>query len=320
MQTSGREFRVIDRYFRRSLRHNKSVNVAIGDDCAIITPTPGMQQAITIDTSIAGRHFPADAPAYLIGRRALNVSLSDLAAVGATPRWFTLALSLPAIDEIWLDDFARGLFDAADAFAVALIGGDTTRSDQLVISTQAHGELPQGEALLRSGARAGDTIYVTGPLGSAGAGLALYQQQKTEPKALLDTYLDPTPQVDSGLKLRGLASSCIDISDGLLADLGHILAASGVGASLDLAAIPLADENIQAFDNQQALQWALSAGDDYQLCFTSGHDKNTLAAHGIKNCHAIGEITAEGGMAFLNRPAWLNITTTGFDHFNEPSI
>ncbi|HEY9034323.1 MAG TPA: thiamine-phosphate kinase [Pseudomonadales bacterium] len=315
MQTSGREFSLIERYFRQQASPDASVVLGIGDDCALIMPTPGMQQAISIDTSIADRHFPADAPPYLIGRRVLNVSLSDLAAMGATPRWFTLALALVEADDDWLAGFAGGLFSAAEAGDIRLIGGDTTRAGQLVISTQVQGELPPGTALTRAGAQAGEHIYVTGPLGLAAAGLALYRQQRDGPQALVNAYLDPQPQLATGHRLRGLAGSCIDISDGLLADLGHILAASAVGAELDLAAVPLDEQAIRLFGYRQALQWALTGGDDYQLCFTSRLDRAALAARGIEGVCRIGQINQADGLVFVNRPADLTITSTGFDHF-----
>ena len=319
MQTSGREFAIIQRYFREYAGTDASITTGIGDDCAVITPTPGMQQAITVDTSIADRHFPADAPAFLVGRRALNVSLSDLAAMGAGAHWFTLAISLPQLDEAWLAEFSRGLFAAAADADVKLIGGDTTRGP-LAITVQCQGELPAGSALLRSGAKAGDTVYITGTPGMAAAGLALYQQKRDTPQALLHAYLDPVPQLALGQKLRGFASSCVDISDGLLADLGHILAASGLGAEIDAAAIPLCEEAVTLFGHQQALEWALGGGDDYLLCFTSPLDSATLQHNGIEPLHAIGVITEQSQCALANLPSGLTINHTGFDHFHEPSI
>lgn len=318
MQTHSSEFRIIHQYFQRHARYDNSVSAGIGDDCAIIQATPGMQQAISVDTSIADRHFPGDAPAHLIARRALNVSLSDLAAAGAQPRWFTLALSLPAMDEQWLQAFSEGLFSAANEAGIQLIGGDTTKSRELAITVQVHGELPAGSALLRSGANAGDTVYVSGQLGNAAAGLALYRQGIRD-GTLFEAYMNPQPQLMLGQKLHGIASSCIDISDGLLADLGHILAASDCAAVLDALAIPLATEAVQQFGHEQVLRWALTGGDDYQLCFTSPLTKSALQQQGI-HATAIGQIHAGCGYTVQNLPQGMTINTTGFDHFYEPAI
>lgn len=313
MQPLGVEFQIIQRYFEKHARYDASVALGIGDDCALIVPTPGTWQAISVDTSIAGRHFPEDAPAYDIAYRALNVSLSDLAAMGATPRWFTLAISLPEVDEPWLQAFSQGLFQAATNANVQLIGGDTTRG-ALSITIQVQGELPMGKALKRSGAKAGDYIYVSGCLGDGGAGLAVYQHKIPHHEALLTAYLRPEPELALGQKLLAQASSCIDISDGLLADLGHILRASQVGAEIDVQQLPLSAAMSGSFNKEQALQLALTAGDDYKLCFTSAFAVDELA---MENVFCIGRIVAGSELQLKNLPDTVQLATCGFDHFYE---
>lgn len=318
MQSTAREFQLIHHYFQRHAQYDQSVALGIGDDCALIEANPAMQQAISVDTSIAGRHFPQDADAYFIARRALNVSVSDLAAMGAIPRWFTLAISLPDMNAAWLERFSEGLFSAAKDANIQLIGGDTTKSRELSITIQVHGEVEKGQALKRSGAQVGDTIYVTGVLGSAAAGLDLYQQGERAGN-LLSAYLDPVPQLSKGRALLKVASSCIDISDGLLGDLSHILAASHCAAQLDLAAIPLAQDNIERFGKVRALNWALNGGDDYQLCFTSQLSQAQLLEQGIE-AFAIGTICQGTGITCINALAGVDCTIRGFDHFYEPAI
>ena len=272
------EFELIARYFKRPQPSSESLVLGVGDDCALLQATPGRHLAISSDTLVSGVHFFSDvAPAHL-GHKALAVNLSDLAAMGAKPVAFTLALTLPQIDEAWVAEFAKGLWDLADAHGCALIGGDTTRGP-LAISITVLGELPPGAALLRSGAKAGEGIYVSGTtndcLGQARAGLELAQghlQFDMADAAYAAARLElPTPRIALGLGLRGVASSCLDLSDGLLGDLQHILQASQVGAVLDLAALQrLAEQRpvlwgLAAQDQQRCM---LSGGDDYELLFT----------------------------------------------------
>ena len=313
MQPVGVEFQIIRQYFERHACYDASVALGIGDDCALIQPTPGLLQAISVDTSIAGRHFPDDASACDIAYRSLTVSLSDLAAMGATARWFTLAISLPEIDRAWLDQFSQGLFAAAQNAGVQLVGGDTTKGP-LAITIQVQGEVPMGKALLRSGAKANDHVYVSGCLGDAGAGLAVYRKTLPANAALLQAYLRPEPELQLGLQLPGKASSCIDVSDGLLADLSHILRASGVGAEIDLAAIPLSQALLAVMDREQALELALTAGDDYRLCFTSALSPQEL---GIQGMYCIGRIITEPQLRLANQPPGLQLERTGFDHFHD---
>lgn len=262
------EFDLIRRYFT-SLGVAEGVALGVGDDGAVLDIPPGHQLVSVVDTLVAGVHFPEDTTPFDIGYRALAVNLSDLAAMGAEPRWFTLALTLPKVDETWLAGFAAGLRNLADRFGLALVGGDTTRGP-LTITVQAEGLVPSGQALKRSGARPGDGIYVTGTLGDAAAGLALHQgslQADDAADFLRGRFFRPEPRVQTGLALRGLATACIDVSDGLLQDLGHVLAASGVGARLDLACLPLSPA-LQTLPRKEVLEWTLSGGDDYELCFT----------------------------------------------------
>jgi thiamine-monophosphate kinase len=270
------EFDLIARYFQRPT--SRAV-LGIGDDCALLQPTAGMQLAISSDMLVEGRHFFADVDPSALGHKALAVNLSDLAACGAQPMAFTLALALPRADEAWLAAFSRGLFALADEHGCELVGGDTTRGP-LNICITVFGEVPRGQALLRSGARAGDDIYVSGTLGDARLALEALRGDIDLPPgwmAAARTRLEqPTPRVALGMALRGIASAAVDISDGLLGDLGHILDASRVGARMDtaIAADLLAgDANGHRAEgvlhHQARLACVLSGGDDYELAFTA---------------------------------------------------
>lgn len=270
------EFDLIARYFTRPVRR---AALGVGDDCALLSVTPGMQLAVSSDMLVEGRHFFADVDPAHLGHKALAVNLSDLAACGARPLAFTLALALPRVDAPWLQAFADGLLRLADAHQCELVGGDTTQGP-LNLCVTVFGEVPTGQALLRSGARVGDDIYVSGTPGEARLALdALRGRLALPPTALqqLRPRLEqPTPRVALGLALRGVASSAIDVSDGLLGDLGHILKASGVGACVDATTATnlLASSAQQAgatadFDAQTLMQCALAGGDDYELVFTA---------------------------------------------------
>ena len=319
------EFDLIKKYFT-DIGPVERVALGVGDDCAVLDIPADQQLATSVDTLVADVHFPANGDPDLIAQKALRSNLSDLAASGAQPLAFTLALTLSRADEDWLAAFARGLRACADEFSIPLIGGDTTRSSagrgqQLVITIQVMGTMPRGQALLRSGAQVGDLIYVSGTLGAARAALEVLNTPSTElnaqQKIWLQRYYTPSPRIALGIALRDLASAAIDISDGLAADLGHILDQSGVGAILDAKQLPLSPA-IQ--NHPDAQSFALHGGDDYELCFTVPHSKQNQIAKiaGDLQIHltAIGEITAtkslqlrdaEGGIALLRRG--------GYQHF-----
>lgn len=268
MDQSIDEFSLISNYFKE-LTSQQDVLVGIGDDAAIINTQNDQQIAVATDSLVASVHFPEDASAEQIATRALCVNLSDMAAMGAVPKWFTLALSIPKaiLSKQWLQGFSLGLAKVADQFNVSLIGGDTT-AGPLTISITVLGELPIGQRLCRDGAQPGDIIYVSGTLGDGAA--ALYEITQTETdsdKRLEQRFYQPQPQVDLGLSLRAYASACIDISDGLVADLGHICKASSVTALINSQALPI-HSYIKKNYPQQSQCWALTGGDDYQLCFT----------------------------------------------------
>ena len=253
------EFSIIEQYFTRPFTQQD--DIGIGDDSAILTPPTNQQLVICTDTLVAGRHFPLETSAHAVGWKSVAVNLSDIAAMGAKPHSILLALSLPNIDHDWLQGFSQGLFDCCDRFGVALIGGDTTQSAHLTITVTALGYIESGQAICRSGARAGDYIVVSGQVGDAAYGLQHLG-------GALQSRLDyPTPRCELGQTLKGLASSMIDVSDGLAQDLDHILKASNVGAKIFLDQLPL-DPAVQALPNQQKWQYALAGGDDYELCFT----------------------------------------------------
>ena len=321
------EFDLIARYFTRPA---KNAALGVGDDCALINPSPGMQLAISSDMLIEGRHFFGDVSPYSLGHKALAVNLSDLAACGAQPVAFTLALALPSIDEAWLQAFSSGMWALADAHSCDLIGGDTTRGP-LNICITALGEVPRGQALLRSGAQVGDDIYVSGTLGDARLALeALQSKIKLPPEILAqarERLEQPTPRVALGVALRGIATSAIDISDGLAGDLGHVLKASGVGAAVDVDAtiklIAVSQYNILAsslFDAQNLLEAAFSGGDDYELVFTASPTaRQAVAAASVTSqtlVTRIGVIQAQPGLRLIDAQGQaISARFSSFDHF-----
>lgn len=318
------EFTLIQRYFASRGPTRPDVLLGIGDDCALLTLPPGESLAVTLDLLVAGNHFLADADPEGIGHKSLAVNLSDLAAMGATPAWITLGLSLPAVDEVWLEGFCRGLFKLAERFQVQLVGGDVTRGP-LTITLQAHGFVPPGLALRRNGARPGDVICVTGTLGDAALGLALARQQLHGGGDDAVTYLRdrlerPTPRLRQGLELRGLASAAIDISDGLAQDLGHILERSGVGACVQVERLPLSPALLACTDSDSALALALAGGDDYELCFTVPPQRlpqvQALALDWDCALTAIGVIEAGAGLRCRREDgAVYTLAQPGYDHF-----
>lgn len=313
------EFDLIRRFFTEQSIQRADVPLGIGDDAALLSPPPGQQLAVSVDTLIAGVHFPLDTAAQAVGHKSLAVNLSDLAAMGAEPAWATLALSVPEANTQWLSDFAQGFFELASEHNVQLVGGDTTRGP-LSITVQVMGFVAQGQALTRSGAQPGDGIFLTGNIGDAGLGLRLLQQQADarhdSSTKLIHQLNYPTPRIAAGLALRGHATSAIDVSDGLVADLGHVLTASGVGAEVQIDQLPLstAYQSLASVDDWQA---AVSAGDDYELCFTLPAGQNAAALTGLDcACTRIGEIAAEPGLRWRDADGQTkDIERTGFDHF-----
>lgn len=266
------EFSLINRFFKRQ-PVNKPVTAGIGDDCALLSIPVGYELAITTDTMVENVHFFAGSDPYQLGHKILAVNLSDLASMGAKPLSVTLALTLPNIDENWLQAFAEGFFALAERHSVDLIGGDTT-SGPLTLTVQALGLVPTGQALRRSTAKPGDYICVTGCLGNAGLGLKIKQGYRCkQPDAALNRFNQPDPQVEIGQALVGIANACIDISDGLAGDLGHILQQSRVGACLDWEALPLSQAVKAYIEDTGDWVMPITAGDDYELCFTVSPEK-----------------------------------------------
>lgn len=312
MTNSITEFSLIDRFFKRQTV-NKAVTQGIGDDCALLKIPQGYELAITTDTMVENVHFFADCNPFDLGHKLLAVNLSDLASMGAKPVAVTLALTFPKVDENWLKAFADGFFALADRHSVDLIGGDTT-SGSLTLTVTALGLAPTGQALRRSTAKSGDIICVTGHLGDAGLGLKINQGYDCkQPDAALTRLNQPDPQVETGQALIGIANACIDISDGLVGDLGHILQQSQVGACIDWEALPLSAEVLAYIEDTGDWAMPLTAGDDYELCFTVSPDKvQKLAIPHTK----IGVIEALQGLR-LNKSGNIQpLEVKSFEHFS----
>jgi thiamine-monophosphate kinase len=320
------EFDLIRRFFQRPGRHAPGVVLGIGDDCALLAPSAGQQLAISSDMLVEGRHFFADVDPVTLGHKALAVNLSDLAAMGATPLGFTLALALPHADEAWLQGFTQGLFALADAHGCPLVGGDTTRGP-LNLCITVFGQVPPGRALHRSGAQVGDDIYVSGSLGDARLALeALLGQQPAAPSTLQRTRQRlecPTPRVTLGLALRGLATAAADVSDGLVGDLGHILHASGVGADVNVDGLMTSaavSADVRELPAALAHTCVLAGGDDYELVFTAPSEKRQdilrASAQSETPVTRIGHITADTGLRLLHANGTvLDTTPVAFNHF-----
>lgn len=313
------EFELIRKYFLRSAA-DTDLLLGIGDDAALVRCNGTF--AVATDTLVSGTHFlPTIAPDRL-ARRALAVNLSDMAAMGATPRWFTLALTLPNADAQWIGAFAGALHEAAARYSVTLIGGDLTRGP-LTITLGLIGSVAEGAALTRAGASIGDDIYVTGFLGDAAAGLALLGSRAEASAAvtyLIDRFELPTARIAAGLYLRGIASAAIDVSDGLLADLGHICEASGCGARIDVEALPLSAQLRATLSAEEALTAALTGGDDYELCVTVPREHAAQLASASEReigarLQRIGQIVAETGVRCYRAGRRLTVSTEGYRHF-----
>jgi thiamine-monophosphate kinase len=317
------EFNIIEKYFTRP---SKNADLGVGDDAALIQICTGHQLAVSADMLVAGTHFLANCPAYFVGWKSLAVNISDMAAMGATPKWATLAIGLPKIDEDWLAEFSRGFFACADAFGVSLIGGDTTRGP-LNISVQIMGEVPIGKALRRDGAKVGDEIWVSGILGSAALGLAQLKNilpentlSAEEKQTCINALQAPQPRVALGLALQDIAHSAIDISDGLLADLGHIVERSTLGANLYWEHVPHVHVS-NGIDTSRLQNLCLAGGDDYELCFTApASQHNAIVAIGKKlnlKLSAIGETTQKTNLNLYDKNHQLvKLKTSGYDHFS----
>lgn len=318
------EFSLIARYFDRVRSSRRDVETGIGDDCALLTVPEKQTLAISTDTLVSGIHFLPDIDPRDLGYKALAVNLSDLAAMGADPAWLTLALTLPDVDEAWLEAFSDSLFELLNYYDMQLIGGDTTRGP--LSMTLGYPRLcANGRALKRSGAKPGDWIYVTGTPGDSAAGLAILQQRltvknTTQANYLLQRHLRPTPRILQGQALRDIASSAIDLSDGLISDLAHILKASDCGAKVALDALPFSDALRENVSPEQAERFALTGGEDYELCFTvpelnRGVIDVALGRLGVPfTC--IGQITADvEGLHFTRDGEPVEITGNGHDHF-----
>ncbi len=265
------EFDIIKTYFQspRLAWSASDIVMGIGDDCAILSPVHNSDMCFSMDTLVEGVHFPIGANAFDVGTRAMCVTLSDLAAMGATPSCFTLALTLPEQNLPWIEKFADGLASVAQSFQCPLVGGDTTRGETLTISIQVHGWVTKGKALRRTGAKVGDQIYVSGHLGDAAGALTSVLKAPTCDSALAKRFYRPEPEIVVGQHLLGIANACIDVSDGLVQDLQHICQASQVGMKLNADQIPLSEALISQFDRPRALEFALRGGDDYRLAFTA---------------------------------------------------
>jgi thiamine-monophosphate kinase len=318
------EFELIERYFAHLGARREDVALGVGDDAAIMRVPPGHELVACVDTLVDGHHFPQGSHADDIGWRALAVNLSDIAAMGARPAFATLALTLPEADEDWLEGFVAGFAAIATTHGVALVGGDTTRGP-LTISVQVIGHLEAGTALRRATARPGDLLYVTGWPGDAAAGLALLQGrlqgQGADRGALEQKFRRPEPRVAFGQRLRGIASACIDVSDGLAADLGRLVVASGVGAIVRAAELPLSRALYALAGEARAREFALAGGDDYELLFTVPPGARAAlvalaASAGAPACHCIGEVVAGRGVRVLAERGELPVPK-GWDHFRS---
>ncbi|MCW8907158.1 MAG: thiamine-phosphate kinase [Sedimenticola sp.] len=318
------EFQLIEHHFSRLGATREDVLLGVGDDCALLQVPPGKVLAVSLDTLVEGVHFLPGVDPEALGHKALAVNLSDLAAMGAEPAWATLALTLPRIDEAWIEAFCRGFAQLANRYRVQLVGGDTTRGPR-AISVQVHGFVEAGQALRRDGAGIGDLVYVSGTLGDAGLALRAAAGEYDPGPHLIDIQLRldrPQPRVEQALALRHLASAAIDLSDGLLADLGHICQRSGCGARLELPSIPLSPALDQFIRERGDWGVPLASGDDYELCLVVPRDRQAefeRVAAGLETpLRRVGEIEAEPGIRCFDAAGNpLRVGRGGYDHFGQ---
>ncbi len=315
------EFEIIRRYFERE-SSDKDIRVGIGDDGAVLVPSADRDLVTVVDTLVTGIHFPETLAPEDIGYRAVAVNLSDVAAMGARPRWMTLALTLADSEPDWLDGFARGLFEAADESELALVGGDTTRGTETVISVQIIADVDPGKAMTRAGAEPGDEIYVTGTVGDAAAGLSILQSglpHSDDVDFLISRFRRPVARLEIGAAISQFAHAAIDLSDGLYTDLEKLLAASGVAGSLEVTDIPLSAQLTNLMDADDALRFALGGGDDYELCFTASAagDKigELIESTGIAITR-IGQVGEGSGLQCTRNGDEYHYQDTGYRHFN----
>ncbi|HEX3602635.1 MAG TPA: thiamine-phosphate kinase [Steroidobacteraceae bacterium] len=322
MESELGEFDLIRRFFLKPLRPDSGVILGIGDDAALLDLPKGSVLVASVDTIVAGRHFLQGADARAIGHRALAVNLSDMAAMGATPAWATLALTIPDADSGWLEKFAAGFFALAEAHAVALVGGNTTRGP-LAISAQILGHAPVGKALRRGGAKPGDLLAVSGTLGDAGAGLAFLNKPPAVRSAAVDTLVArfdyPAPRVQLGIAARGIASAAMDLSDGLIGDLPKLANASGLAAHVCVESLPLSQAMREAASSSQARDWALGGGEDYELLLAvppARFDEIAAAADQLNlMLTPIGELHAGAGVTWSLNGEDFTPSVSGYDHF-----
>jgi len=319
---SIREFDLIDRYFSGLSPGDASVKCGIGDDAAVLSISPGQELLVSVDTLVDGIHFPPHTAAFDIGYKSLAVNISDMAAMAAVPRWATLAMTIPEAEPEWLEAFANGFAEIANRYSVSLIGGDTTQGP-LSVTVQIMGTAMEGQSIRRSGAKPGDLIYVSGCLGAAGfacQALTVAPDEHTIPAHCLERLNRPCPRVELGRALAGLASAAIDISDGLAADLGHILTSSAVGAQVQLAALPVCKTLEKLEDRDLVWSLALAAGDDYELCFTLAEDRRAELEQRTGELSypvtCIGKIRGGEGIGWLQEDgAEVTLELNGYRHF-----
>jgi thiamine-monophosphate kinase len=316
------EFELIDRFFANQRVNRADVKLGIGDDAAVTSIDPGFDLVVATDSIFEGTHFPVGTTPHALGYRCLAVNLSDLAAMGAEPTWCTLALSLPSADPEWMDAFASGFFSLAERFNVALVGGDTVRGP-LAMTVTVHGRVPAGRHVSRSGAGAGESIYLTGYCGEAGAGLrvltGLAVNNVQAGDRLIRRFLYPEPRVAEGRIIADFASAMIDISDGLHEDIQKLMQSSGMGAELETGDVPVSQDLLACVSPQKAIELALTGGDDYELCFTVSPDKEaelrSLLATAGGRMTRIGQTRSEAGVCWMSHGERYAVAGDSFQHF-----